>query len=124
MAVGDQGSREGSVLKWSDVLWAVPRTEVRVWLLARFRDRGFDAESFSRRATRVGMAEALTATEDWIEMHHPRWRIDRSLLKEITPHTVTSAPIQVNAVRRAGSRSMVLMAGLRQPVDDLRCPRS
>lgn len=81
--MGDRGSRVGSVLRWPDVLWAVPRTEVRVWLLARFRGRGFDAESFNRRTVREGMADALTATEDWLEREHPRWRIDRTLLKEL-----------------------------------------
>jgi hypothetical protein len=27
------------------------------------------------------MAEALTATEDWLELEHPRWKEDRALLK-------------------------------------------
>lgn len=73
----------GSVLKWPDVLRAVPRPEVRVWLLARFRGRGFDADSFRLRSVREGMADALTATEDWLEINHPRWLEDRALLKEL-----------------------------------------
>lgn len=70
-----------SALQWPDVLRAVPRPETRVWLLARFRDRGFDADSFAFKMGRVAMAEALTATEDWLELEHPRWKEDRALLK-------------------------------------------
>jgi len=29
------------------------------------------------------MADALTATEDWLEINHPRWLEDRALLKEL-----------------------------------------
>ncbi len=57
----------GIVLEWSDVLRAVPGSKVRVWLLHRFFDSGFDAGSFgAKRSAREAMVAALTATEDWL----------------------------------------------------------
>lgn len=70
-----------SALQWPDVLRAVPRSETREWLLARFRGRGFDADSFAFKSGRLAMLEALIATEDWMELEHPRWTDDRALLK-------------------------------------------
>ncbi len=71
-AVGKINEAQGSVLQWPDVLRAVPGSKVRTWLLVRFYESGFDADSFGyKRLAREAMASALTATEDWLELTTP-----------------------------------------------------
>lgn len=69
-------------MAWPDVLRALDRDSLRSLALNRFRDRGFDAETFGRFSrARLAMAEALTATEDWAELAHPRW--DLGAVREV-----------------------------------------
>jgi hypothetical protein len=62
---------------YRDVLRALGRDVVRFYALDRLRDRGFDADLCANprkgRPHREALADALTATEDWLEYEHPRW---------------------------------------------------
>lgn len=73
-AVGNMAARRSNDafktrLTWPDVVRVLPEPETRSYALSRFRDSGFDADSFGhRRAAREAMASALTRAEDWLEI--------------------------------------------------------
>ena len=72
-----QPQRRSDRVSWPDVLRCLGRDESRSYALDRIRDRGFSGSScgdrFALRSTRDLVAGALTATEDWLELTHPRW---------------------------------------------------
>lgn len=68
LAVKNSASGTGSVFEWPDVLRAVPGSKTRSWLIQQYKDSGFNADSFATRKGREAMANALTATEDWLEI--------------------------------------------------------
>lgn len=59
----------GSVFGWPDVLRVLQDDEARSYATTRYRAAGFGPDDFARsRAAREAMADALTRTEDWLEM--------------------------------------------------------
>jgi hypothetical protein len=58
---------------WPAVLRCLGRDTVRKFAVDQIRTRGFSADSFGLRANRELVAEALTRTEDWLELSHPQW---------------------------------------------------
>jgi hypothetical protein len=56
-------------LAWPDVLRALPEDAARSFAIERYRARGFTPDDFGHiRGARAAMADALTATEGWLEM--------------------------------------------------------
>ena len=51
----------------------------RVEVVARFRARGGDFGRWSR-LDHEHLTDAMTATEDWLELEHPGWKLDRAEL--------------------------------------------
>jgi hypothetical protein len=74
--------RSTARVTWPHVLRALDRDETRSYALNLFRSSGFYAESFGHlQQARQAVAAALTATEDWAEMAHPRW--DRTAIRDV-----------------------------------------
>ncbi len=74
----------GRPVTYPDVLRVLPDDETRSCALSRFREAGFSADSFGhRRGARVAMAEALTSTEDWLEVEHPRRTRERDAIRAV-----------------------------------------
>ena len=68
-AVADRRVRPESIIGWVDVLRAVQTDEARRLAMAHYRARGFEPDDFEhRRQARAAMADALTRTEDWLEL--------------------------------------------------------
>jgi hypothetical protein len=83
-------SEAGGPVRWPEVLRALQADDSRSYALTSFRSGGFSADSFgaktspSSRPAREAMANALTATEDWLELEHPvRWRRERDAIRAI-----------------------------------------
>jgi hypothetical protein len=69
---------------WRDVLRCLPDDQTRSYALSRFRESRFDADSFATRiAARAALADALTATEDFLEVEHPRREGDRLAIRDV-----------------------------------------
>ena len=79
----------GQPIAWPDVLQAMPEDETRSYAFRRVRDAGFSAVSFGLktnarwRRAREATADALTRTEDWLELTHPRRAADRAALQAV-----------------------------------------
>lgn len=64
-------------VEWTDVLRALPDPETRSYALQILRDRGFSPVFFGERNdVRQAVADALTATEDWLEMRRVTPRLE------------------------------------------------
>jgi hypothetical protein len=82
-------------IRWPEVLGCLAEDETRSYALSRVRDAGFTADEFSSgdasrgaararwRGAREAMADALTRTEDWLEMEHPRRERERHAIREV-----------------------------------------
>jgi len=56
-------------LQWPDVLRAVPSPKTRERALDAYRAAGFTPDDFAaKRAAREAMADALSRTEQWLEL--------------------------------------------------------
>lgn len=63
----------GGPVHWQDLRAALSQGEARERVLAAYREAGFRSEQFERnRNAREAMADALTYTEDWLELERPR----------------------------------------------------
>lgn len=74
----------GGAATYRNVLAALPDDATRLETLRRYRAAGFTADDFatSRKARRA-MAEALTRTEDRLEIEHPRRIAERDAIKAV-----------------------------------------
>lgn len=73
-----------SVLGWGDVLRPLQRDEARSVALSLYRARGYSPDDFGRvRAARGAMADALSRTEDWLEIEHPRCETERAAVRRV-----------------------------------------
>ena len=71
-SVARAGRSGGKAPRYSTVLGALGRDEVRERVLDRFKARGGERNRWAVPDSDV-MAEALTRAEDWLEVEHPRW---------------------------------------------------
>jgi hypothetical protein len=62
---------------WPEVLRALGRDSVRSYALDQLKRRGFSPVFFGAgsgaRPTREAVADALSATEGWLELEHPKY---------------------------------------------------
>jgi hypothetical protein len=63
---------------WGSLSKPLP-ARTRVEVVARFRAQGGDFGRWSR-LDHQHLANAMTATEDWLELEHPGWKLDRAEL--------------------------------------------
>lgn len=70
-----------SKVSWPRILSALGREQVRSIAVFGYRITGFSPDDFTSgiRAARESMADALTRTEDWLEINHPVWRERESI---------------------------------------------
>jgi hypothetical protein len=64
---------------WGSLSKLLPE-RTRIEVVARFRARGGDFARWER-LDREHLCNAMTATEDWIELQHPGWKTDRDELR-------------------------------------------
>jgi len=66
---------------WGSLSKSLPE-RTRVEVVARFRARG---GAFGRweRVDREHLCNAMTHTEDWRELEHPQWKVDRDELRAV-----------------------------------------
>lgn len=91
--VRDRASASGRAIGWPDVLRVLPGPETRSYAVALVRRAGFSADAFGHlREARAVVADALTRTEDWLEIRggHVRERaairdLRRRLERELWP---------------------------------------
>ena len=70
-------ARAARRVEWPEVLRALPDPETRSYALQILRDRGFSPAFFDERnEVRLGVSEALTRTEDWLEMRRATRRLE------------------------------------------------
>ncbi len=73
-----------TALGWPDVLYAVQNDEARSAALGLYRARGFRPDDFGRiRRAREAMADALTRTEDMLEMRGRRSDDERARVRAV-----------------------------------------
>jgi hypothetical protein len=83
-AAGKRAGARKRAIGWSDVLRGLERDAVRSQALERYRAEGHSPDDFGRLlAARAAMADALTRTEDWLELQHPRWLDDRAAVAAV-----------------------------------------
>lgn len=70
--VARAGRARTATPRYSTILGALGRDEVRERVLSRFKERGGDRNRWSA-ADHVAMADAVTRAEDYLELEHPRW---------------------------------------------------
>ena len=63
---------------WGSLSKSLP-ARTRVEVVARFRTRRGDFGRWSR-LDHEHLADAMTATLDWLELEHPGWKLDRAEL--------------------------------------------
>lgn len=83
-AAGKPAGAGKRAIGWSDVLRGLERDAARAYALERYRASGHSPDDFGRlAAARAAMADALTRTEDWLELEHPRWAADRQAIAAV-----------------------------------------
>ena len=84
-ASGDRVRAGRRAIGWADVLRAVELDDVRSYVLGRYRGAGFSPDNFGHsRAAREAMADALSRTEDWLELQRGSLRQQaRASIREV-----------------------------------------
>ena len=72
---------------FSEVLRVTGRPETRSYAVDRFREQGILPASGMQltkpwAGCRSAVADALTATEDWLELTHPKWA-ERDVIRDV-----------------------------------------
>lgn len=82
-AVQEAARAQGRALRWPDVLRCLSVSEdARKLAIGPYRAAGFGPDEFTHSAAaRLCMADALTRTEDWLELHRPR--VDRGEIRSV-----------------------------------------
>lgn len=69
---------------WPDVLRVIQHDETRAFALSQFRRSGFSADEFGHsQKARERMADALSRTEDWLELKGARKDAERAAIREV-----------------------------------------
>jgi hypothetical protein len=72
----------GTLLRWPDVLSVLATDGARERALRLYREAGFSPNDFERLRARAAMANALSRTEDWLELEGGHRR-ERAVIRDV-----------------------------------------
>lgn len=82
-AVAKATPRPYGLVTWPEVLRAVSGDETRSYVIQRLRGAGFSADDFGhQRKAREVVADALTPSEDRLELSGPKAQVERAAIRD------------------------------------------